>query len=87
MKKPIYIGHSLIYRDDRQCKYTYIDIKEKGLVGKDGWVDIKDVLPHPYDMHDLEIEGKERIYKGWWTGSGWDGLRIKPDMRVTRWRN
>lgn len=68
-------------------KYTLQNLKDEKIVAPDGWVDSDDALPHQFDLHELEVEGREINLRGWWTGSCWDGLRITRDMKIKRWKS
>ena len=67
-------------------RYSYVNLESEGLRDKEGWVKSEDALPVPFDLQDLKIKGKSRILHGWWDGSRWYGLRLKPDDIVEKWR-
>ena len=46
-------------------------------------VEIK--LPHSYDLVNLYLKDGNRI-SGWFTGSSWDGYRMRPGMVVVGWQ-
>ena len=50
---------------------------------KDGWVDCRLFVPLKFDLVDIDVGG--RIYRGWWTGFGWDGYRVKRRFKPVRW--
>lgn len=49
----------------------------------DGWVAVDKALPFPYDLVNMDINTK--IIPGWWTGTSWDGLRLKEADIVRAW--
>lgn len=60
--------------------YTYTDV----FFDKDGWADSDDFRPVTYDLMLLRDENNRTIV-GWYTGSGWDGLRYK-GQEVKHWK-
>lgn len=57
----------------------------KKIYGTDGFADAKEFVPIQFDMCQLILNSGKSIL-GWWTGSGWDGLKVKVDDPVIRWR-
>jgi hypothetical protein len=41
--------------------------------------------PDPYDLLLLRLEN-EQVKSGWWTGQGWDGLKIRAQDAVIQWK-
>lgn len=62
--------------------FTYDDV----IYSKDGWADIKKFVPMEYDLVCVKIEGKDRDYFGWWTGSSWEGSKISKNDVVIKWK-
>jgi hypothetical protein len=56
---------------------------------KKGWVDANFFLPKSFDLVRLRIErnGKkhEKTFPGWYTGTNWEGAKIKPEDKITHW--
>ncbi len=52
---------------------------------KDGWINIKDALPEPYDLVKV-FYGTGRWVPGWWTGCGWDGSREIAEKNIVAWK-
>jgi hypothetical protein len=44
-------------------------------------------MPIAFDICALKVDGKEKTYRGWWTGNGWDGLRLQEGEKVLYWKN
>jgi len=58
---------------------------------EDGWIDPTRYRPFPYDLVELGVHSSSHAKKitsifGWWTGSRWDGKKIKQEAKVDRWR-
>lgn len=49
-----------------------------------GWVKVEHFYPILYDLCEIKME--EGIYKGWWTGSGWDGRWCLREKTPLEWR-
>jgi len=62
-------------------KWQYTDAP--GLGQK--WVSVKEWLPYPYDLVDIETENN-LIKKAWYTGYGWFGYKLLPNEKVCYWR-
>lgn len=85
----IRIGIDLLERETPSKKIVkliakYTDILRLKQQDIDGWVDPALWLPFPYDIVWLKTE--TRIKPGWWTGTSWDGLRLKPEEKVLYWK-
>lgn len=52
--------------------------------GKENWVNKNYFIPKKFDL--VELLAGTKIYKGWWSGHKWDGLRIKGNELITHWR-
>lgn len=52
---------------------------------ENGWADATKYKPIPYDMIYLQTN-YERVVKGWWAEFFFDGLRLKPDEIVVKWK-
>lgn len=63
-----------------QIFYKYTD----ALADIDGWIDPALWLPLPFDMCWLKTDIKTKT--GWWTGKGWEGLRLKAEEIVLYWK-
>lgn len=50
-----------------------------------GWIDAKIYYPFPYDLVSADI-GAKKTLTAWWTGSQWDGLRLKIDHKIHYWK-
>lgn len=51
----------------------------------EGWVESRRFKPLRHDLCEMKnVEGK--IFKGWWEGSRWNGLRLKPGTKIICWR-
>lgn len=61
------------------CKYSDIPTDPKG------WVNDLKYLPINFDMMQLRVKEKPRIFPGWWDGKRWSGLRLK-DYTVIQWK-
>ena len=40
------------------------------------WTNAESSKPIPYALNNLKLENGE-IVRGWWTGSSWDGLKLR----------
>lgn len=49
------------------------------------WVDIKIKKPLEYELVQVETH-HGNLKCGWWTGCGWDGLRLDASDKVVKWR-
>jgi hypothetical protein len=64
----------------RTKKYSYIHVE----TDERGWADAKKYLPVPFDL--VYVDDGEKIVTGWWSGTFWDGLRLKKDTKVIKWK-
>lgn len=80
----IQIGLSKI-RDKRTQKerlYKYSDVPFDG----GGWINVGKYYPIPFDLLYFGLEDNEKIKTGWWTGQGWEGLRLKHEDKISKWK-
>ncbi len=61
--------------------FSYRDVE----YDEDGWVDATKYIPEECDLVILRMDD-DRSLPGWWTGNGWDGLRIKRKDKVLYWK-
>lgn len=51
------------------------------------WVKLDTGLrPPPFRLQYLKLDD-ERIIPGWWTGTGWDGRRIKKENNILEFKD
>lgn len=66
---------------------SYKDLKTDAA----GWVDSKEYLPRRFDIAYLMVKRDGNIiYKatpGWWTGTQWEGQKIKKTDEVIFWKH
>lgn len=60
--------------------YLNVDFDE------DKWADSSKFLPADFDLVWCEIENKEKCLPGWHANNSWDGLSIKQEHKVLRWK-
>lgn len=60
---------------------TYDDIEYDN-----GWVKASEYVPIEFDLMALKIEGREKVYFGWWTGGSWEGTSISKKYIITNWK-
>lgn len=48
------------------------------------WADSSKFLPKDFDLCYCKM--KEKTLPGWFTGTSWDGLNIKPESKVLSWK-
>lgn len=63
--------------------FNFNDIRP--FTNREGWVDAFRVKPYAYDIVYL-LTGKFEEKNGWWTGLKWDGLRLKENETIIRWK-
>jgi hypothetical protein len=61
--------------------YKYSDIPSEK-----GWVEVLKFLPIPFDLMYLRVKDKGRTVSGWWNGQNWEGLRLKKEEKVLKWK-
>ena len=91
-KKPIRIGIDTFEGERTQygekaiinVTYSYKNLARNYPEGWDGWVLAEDAVPFPYDLVSMDVTCK--IINGWWTGSAWEALRMKPRDEVKAWQ-
>lgn len=49
------------------------------------FVPITQFNPEKYDLVQLKDE-EDKLYIGWYTGSGYDGLKINRNTKITEWK-
>jgi hypothetical protein len=64
----------------RACRYS--DIPED----ENGWVHDLTHIPIAFDLMFLKLKNSPKIKSGWWDGTKWEGLRLKPEDTVTAWK-
>lgn len=69
-----------VTKERRPCKYSDVPTDQ------DKWVNDLKYVPIPYDLLFLRIKGSSRPKNGWWNGTEWEGLRLKPFDKVTAWK-
>ena len=50
------------------------------------WMDFEVKRPEPYDLLLLKTDLESKPRPGWWTGSGFMGLRIDPSEKFQYWK-
>jgi hypothetical protein len=65
----------------KERPYKYSDI-----TSDKGWVDNVIYLPIPFDLMYLKVKDNPKILSGWWDGTDWNGLRLKKDHEITKWK-
>jgi len=50
-----------------------------------GWADATTALPIPFDLVTLLTDRNKEI-GGWWALSHWEGLRLRPQDIVLKWK-
>lgn len=64
----------------KERSYTYNDV----MFDEKGWADVNEYLPIKFDLCSLKTdEGK--IKSGWYTGQGWDGMKVREEHKITHW--
>lgn len=56
-------------------------VKKYKLYQKHEWVPVSYCTPEPYDLVLLALDTGS-VVAGWWTGTSWDGHRLKSDTVV-----
>lgn len=59
---------------------SYLNVKKDF----NGWVNANEYFPLPFDLVFLDIGIK--VINGWFTGYIWEGLRLRPQDKVIRWK-
>jgi hypothetical protein len=77
-------GQSKTKTREKICP-TYINYSDVPF-DKEKWCSNPKYRPFPFDMCELEIEGREFTLNGWWTGIEWYGLRKKTKKKVLNWK-
>jgi hypothetical protein len=49
------------------------------------WIDTIDRKPEPYSLNALLLKTGREV-RGWWTGSSWDGIKVRENDTVIKWR-
>jgi hypothetical protein len=82
------IHHKKVDRNGRKTefRYSYNNLKTLMPLGWDGWVDCHVALPLPFDLQLIKTNSASHVKIGWWTGSYWEGLRLKPNETVYKWK-
>lgn len=62
--------------------YRYSDLPTT----MDKWVIHRKYRPANFDLVLLSIEGVPKCLSGWWDGTAWTGLRVKPEHKVKAWK-
>ena len=65
---------------ESRCKYSDVPTDPFG------WVSDLRYLPINFDMMQLRVYEKQRIFPGWWDGKRWAGLRFKDGFTVKQWK-
>lgn len=79
LKIPTPVPNHLVFEVDMEF-IKYSDLPE----GISGWHNPEKYRPMPFDLVELLL--KDKIVQGWWTGNGWDGLRLKKSDKVKKWK-
>ena len=61
--------------------YSYKDVH----YDLEGWAEASKYLPEDYDLVYLKTENK-KVIPGWSIGKSWDGLRLKPEHKISHWK-
>jgi hypothetical protein len=61
-------------------------IKYSDVPSKEGWVYDPRYKPVPFDLMFFKIKGKLKVKTGWWTGTKWSGLRLRPGDEIIAWK-
>ncbi len=80
----IKVGHDNIFDEKKQKtrKVSYSDIQYDG----ERWANASEFLPYDFDMVYLNVQGSKKNKPGWINGEKWDGLNIKPEDTILRWK-
>lgn len=65
----------------RSKHYGYVQVD----VNKNGWADSSKFLPASFDLVLMDVQNKGKV-KGWHNGQYWDGLYVKPNDIVLKWK-
>lgn len=52
---------------------------------EEGWIDASRFLPEDFDMVEIKSDGLKQVF-GWCMGKCWDGLYVKPKMKIKFWK-
>jgi len=52
---------------------------------KEGWADASKYLPIAFDLVTLKTSTDRKI-AGWWNNHEWDGLYLKKEDQVVKWK-
>lgn len=52
---------------------------------KDGWAEAKSASPIPFDLVTVEVATGQKV-AAWWNKFNWEGLRLKNEDIVVRWK-
>lgn len=80
----IVVALSLITDPDtgnpRPCKYS--DVPED----ESGWVVDPQYFPIPYDLMHVWLDNKRKAISAWHNGKTWEGLRLRPNDKISKWK-
>lgn len=65
--------------DEISVKYTTLERQYPN------WISVEIYVPQPFDLVLVETSGKRR-YVAWFTGTNWDGYKMKPTDIILRWK-
>jgi hypothetical protein len=70
----------------RYVRYRYADVT----FNKEGWACAKSHLPRSFDIVALRVDcGTKEAFKtinGWWSGTQWEGIRLKKKDEIIQWK-
>lgn len=69
----------------KTCEESNTFVYKKSQFDENGWADAAQYKPIPYDILFLKTQSG-RIVKGWWAEFFFDGLRLKKDDPVVKWK-
>lgn len=78
------VGFDVIFdeKKGKERKVTYSDVHYDA----DKWVDATKFLPADFDLVYMKSPNHAKTVSGWSTGRNWDGLNLKPGIKVQYWK-
>lgn len=88
---PIQIGidvhHTYTNKKGKEVRYLYSYklLKDNHPEEWDGWVNILEALPFPFDLVHLATE-ELKVMPGWWSGFRFEAVRLRKEDTVKAWK-
>lgn len=68
-------------KGERTVKYC--DIPKDQII--DGWISLDHFFPTEFDLVMLKTD-KDKVIKGWYSGTRWDGILLKKTHVIKYWK-